>query len=301
MRVPQKEDNFTLPKEIKLAKNAGFCYGVKRAVETAKKIKAENPDKNVFVLGELIHNTQVIQELEALGIKTLSEVPNSGDGICVIRSHGESPETIEKIKKAGFELVDLTCLDVKKVQQKAIELARDGYYVVIVGKADHPEVVGIRANAAQFTDKVIVAGSVEQLKAKEQELKSHKKIGVVVQTTQRLSTLTPIVEYLTGIAKELYVINTICASTTMRQTEAKELAQNSDLMIVVGSKKSANTTHLAEILRGITNTIHIENDEELENYDNLIDEAQKISITAGASTPQEVIEKVTNKLSPPKQ
>ena len=89
-------------KNIKLAKYAGFCYGVKRAVETVKKLKAENPDKNVFVLGELIHNTQVIHELEKLGIKTLTEIPEQGDGICVIRSHGESPEVIENIKKAGF-------------------------------------------------------------------------------------------------------------------------------------------------------------------------------------------------------
>ena len=95
-RVQQKEDNFKLPKEIVLAKHAGFCYGVKRAVETAKKLKAENPDKKVFVLGELIHNTQVIHELEALGIKTLTEIPEKGEGICVIRSHGESPQVIEK-------------------------------------------------------------------------------------------------------------------------------------------------------------------------------------------------------------
>lgn len=285
-----------MPKDINLAKHAGFCYGVKRAVETAKKLKAENPDKNVFVLGELIHNSQVIHELENLGIKTLTEIPEKGEGICVIRSHGESPEVIEKIKNAGFEPVDLTCPDVKKVQQKAVELAKDGYYVVIVGKSEHPEVIGIRANAAQFTDKVVVASSVNQLKPVENDLKSHKKIGVVVQTTQRISTLIPIVEYLTVIAKELHVANTICASTSMRQKEAKELAQNSDLMIVVGSKKSANTTHLAEILKDITKTIHIEHDEELENYSDLITNADKISITAGASTPQEVIEKVINKL-----
>ena len=285
-----------MPKEIKLAKNAGFCYGVKRAVETAKKLKAENPDKNVFVLGELIHNSQVIKELEELGIKTLTELPSHGEGICVVRSHGESPQVLEQIKNAGFELVDLTCLDVKKVQQKAVELAKDGYFVVIVGKSEHPEVIGIRANAELYTDKVFVATSVDELKNIEKELKSHKKIGVVVQTTQRLSTLVPIVEYLTGIAKELNVINTICASTTMRQSEAKELAQHSDLMIVVGSKKSANTTHLAEILKGITTTIHIENDEELQNFQKLIDKAQKISVTAGASTPQEVIEKVIEKI-----
>ena len=130
-----KEDNYKLPekiaKDIKLAKYAGFCYGVKRAVETVKKLKCENPDKNVFVLGELIHNTHVIYELEKLGIKTLTGIPEKGEGICVIRSHGESPEVIEKIKQAGFEPVDLTCPDVKKVQQKAIELAKDGYFVVI--------------------------------------------------------------------------------------------------------------------------------------------------------------------------
>ncbi len=285
-----------MPKNIQLAKHAGFCYGVKRAVETAKKLKFENPDKKIFVLGELIHNTQVIHELENLGIKTLNEIPEKGEGICVIRSHGESPQIIEKIKTAGFEAVDLTCPDVKKVQQKAIELAQEGYYVVIVGKSEHPEVIAIKANAELYTDKVVVASSVEKLKKIETELKSHKKIGVVVQTTQRITTLTPVVEYLTTVAKELHVVNTICASTSMRQCEAKELAQTSDLMIVVGSKKSANTTHLAEILKDITKTIHIENDDELENYADLIKNAEKISITAGASTPQEVIEKVIEKL-----
>ena len=273
-RVQKKEDNFKLPKNIKLAKLAGFCYGVKRAVETAKKLKAENPDKEVSVLGELIHNSQVISELEDLGIKTLTKIPTSGEGICVIRSHGESPEIIEKIKNAGFTPVDLTCPDVKKVQQKAIELAKDDYFVVIVGKAEHPEVIAIKANAELWS----------------------KRVGVVVQTTQRITTLNSIVEYLTGISKELHIANTICASTAMRQKEAQELAQNSDLMIVVGSKKSANTTHLAEILTGITKTIHIENDDELAKYQDLVDNAQNISITAGASTPQVVIEKVLNKL-----
>lgn len=285
-----------MPKEIKLAKYAGFCYGVKRAVETVKKLKLENPDKDVFVLGELIHNTEVIHELEKLGIYTLNEIPEHGDGICVIRSHGESPEVIEKIKAAGFTTVDLTCPDVKKVQQKAVELAKDGYYLVIVGKSEHPEVIAIRANAKLWSDKVIVAAAVEQLKDYEAELKSHRKIGVVVQTTQRITTLNSIVEYLTSISKELHIANTICASTAMRQSEAKELAKESDLVIVVGSKKSANTTHLAEILKDITETVHIENDTELDEFQDLIDNADKISITAGASTPQAIIEKVINKL-----
>ncbi len=295
-----KEDNFKLPekiaKDIKLAKYAGFCYGVKRAVETVKKLKCENPDKNVFVLGELIHNTHVIHELEKLGIKTLTEIPEKGEGICVIRSHGESPEVIEKIKQAGFEPVDLTCPDVKKVQQKAIELAKDGYFVVIVGKEEHPEVVAIKANAKLWSDKVIVAANPEQLEPYKDKIKAHKRVGVVVQTTQRITTLNSIVEYLTSVAKEIHIANTICQSTAMRQAEAKELAGESDLVIVVGSKKSANTTHLAEILKDITNTIHIENAEELAEYKDLIEKSNKISVTAGASTPQDIIEAVLNKL-----
>ena len=281
-----------MPKNIRLAKFAGFCYGVKRAVETVKQLKSENPNRNICVLGELIHNAQVINELDDMGIKSLSELPQCGDGICVVRSHGEAPEVFEKIEKSGFEVYDLTCPDVKKVQQKAIELAKNGYYLVIVGKSEHPEVVGIKANALQFSDNVVVADSVDQLEGVKEELKAHKKIGVVVQTTQMIKTLNSIVTYLTPLAKELHIENTICRSTSMRQTEAKELAQTSDLMIVVGSKKSANTTHLAEILEKITKTIHIETSDELENYKELVESSQNISITAGASTPQNVIEKV---------
>lgn len=285
-----------MSKNIKLAQHAGFCYGVKRAVETVKKLKAQNPDKNIFILGELIHNSQVIQELEALGIKTISELPKEGDGICVIRSHGASPEIFDEITNAGFELVDLTCPDVKKVQQKAIQLVKEGYLLIIVGKAEHPEVVAIKASAERFGSNIFVVSDVSQLNDVEQKIKEHKKVGVVVQTTQRISTLNKIVERLTTISKELTIANTICASTTLRQNEAKELAHESDLIIVVGSKKSANTTHLAEILKGISNTIHIEDDRELENYKDIIHDAGNIAITAGASTPETIIENVINKL-----
>lgn len=175
-------------------------------------------------------------------------------------------------------------------------MAKNDYYVVIVGKAEHPEVVAIRANAELYTDKVVVATEVEELKNFETVLKAHKNIGVVVQTTQRITTLNAVVKYLTPLAKELHVANTICSSTSMRQNEAQELAINSDLMVVVGSKKSANTTHLADILKGITNTIHIEKDEELKDFEDLIESCQKISITAGASTPQGVIQKVIEKI-----
>lgn len=223
--------------DIKLAKFAGFCYGVKRAVETAIKLKKENPDKNIYILGELIHNTDVINELEKMGIKTINEIPEQGDGICIVRSHGAAPEIFEQIKNAGFELVDLTCPDVKKVQQRAVELAKNDYFVVIVGKSNHPEVMAIKANADLYSDKVVVAASIEELAPYEAEIKSHRRVGVVVQTTQMVSSLNLIVNYLNTIAKEVLIYNTICQSTAMRQKEAKELAKESDLMIVVGSKK----------------------------------------------------------------
>ena len=283
-------------RNIKLAKFAGFCYGVKRAVDTVKKLKADNPDKNVYVLGELIHNTQVIQELDELGIKTIDELPEKGEGICVIRSHGASPEVFENIKNTGFEIVDLTCLDVTKVQQQAIELAKEGYFLVIVGKSEHPEVVAIKANAELWSENVVGASNPEILKQYEDRIKKHKKVGVVVQTTQRVENLSQIVDYLIPISKELRIKNTICSSTSMRQKEARELAQSNDLMVVVGSKKSANTTHLAEILKDVTKTIHIENVSELKDYKDIIGSAEDIAITAGASTPQSVIEKVVNEL-----
>lgn len=286
-----------LKKNIKLAKHAGFCYGVKRAVETTKKLKLENKDKEIFVLGELIHNSHVIDELSTLGIRTVDELPENNTGVCVIRSHGASPEVFENAKNKGYEVVDLTCLDVKKVQHKAIELVQEGYLLIIVGKPEHPEVCAIKANAQTHGDNIFVASDEMALKEIEEEIRKHKKVGVVVQTTQKIENLQNIVNYLLPLAKELKVFNTICASTSLRQNEAKSLAQESDLMVVVGSKKSANTTHLAEILSEITSTIHIETSAELADFSELIKKSQNISVTAGASTPDNIINDVIEKLN----
>lgn len=285
-----------MPKNIKLADYAGFCYGVKRAVETVKSLKEQNPEKEVCVLGELIHNAQVIEQLSGFGIKTLKSLPECGSGICVIRSHGESPQVFEQIEKAGFEVYDLTCPDVKKVQQKAVELVSQGYYLIIVGKEEHPEVCAIKANALLHGDRVLVADDIEKLKPFETILREHKKIGVVVQTTQMLSTLKSIVNYLVSVSKELFVVNTICPSTSKRQAQATQLAKESDLMVIVGSKNSANTTHLADICKNITTTIHIELAKELDFYEELIKKSQNIGISAGASTPQNIIDEVINEI-----
>lgn len=280
-----------------MAQCAGFCYGVKRAVETTKKVKIENASKKVWVLGELIHNSHVIKELEELGIMTVDELPENESGICIVRSHGMAPQKIKEVEEKGFEVVDLTCLDVKKVQQKAIQLAQEGFLVLILGKPEHPEVVAIKANADMFSENVFVIPDMASLEKLAAKIKSIKRIGVVIQTTQKLDFLQEVVNYLIPMASELKVFNTICQSTAKRQQEAKELAKTSDLMIVVGGKNSANTTHLAEILNEITTTIHIETQEDLDEYKSIIEKAKNIGVTAGASTPENIIKNVINKLN----
>lgn len=279
-----------------MAQNAGFCYGVKRAVETTKKIKLENASKKVWVLGELIHNSHVINELDEMGIKTVDELPTCESGVCIVRSHGMAPQKIDEIAEKGFEVVDLTCLDVKKVQQKAIQLAKEEFLVLILGKPEHPEVIAINANAKLYSDNVFVIPDLETLKVLDNKIKEIKRVGVVIQTTQKLEFLQEIVSYLVPISSELKVFNTICKSTSKRQQEAKELAKTSDLMIVVGGKNSANTTHLAEILSEITKTIHIETANDLKEFEALINKAENIGVTAGASTPENIIKQVIEEI-----
>ena len=279
-----------------MAQSAGFCYGVKRAVETTKKIKLDDASKKVWVLGELIHNSHVIKELDDMGIVTVDELPNNECGTCVVRSHGMAPQKIQEIIDKGFDVVDLTCLDVKKVQQKAIQLAQEGFLVLILGKPEHPEVIAIKANAQMHSDNVFVVPDLNSAKELTDRIKSHKRVGVVIQTTQKLEFLQEIVNYLLPICAELKVFNTICKSTSRRQQEAKELAKTSDLMIVVGGKNSANTTHLAETLKEITPTIHIETADDLNEFKSLVDKAENIGVTAGASTPDTIINAVINKL-----
>ena len=282
-------------RNIKLSKSAGFCYGVSRAVKSTMELK-ENSQKEVYVLGELIHNAHVIGELTKMGIHTVEKLPENSDGYCVIRSHGAAPEIINNIKDKGYEILDMTCPDVKKVQQKAVELVKNDYLLLILGKESHPEVEAIKANALQFSDNVFVINDLEDLKNKIEKIEENKKVGIVVQTTQKIDFLKNIVNELLPVVRELKVFNTICPSTAKRQKEAVEIAKESDLMIVIGGKNSANTTHLAEILEEITPTIHIEDSLELGKYKKEIEKSINIGITAGASTPKDVIDEVIKKL-----
>ena len=280
-----------------MARYAGFCHGVKRAVETTKQVKQNNKNKKVWILGELIHNSNVINELESLDIHTVETLDNCEKGICIVRSHGMAPDKIAEISNKGFEVVDLTCPDVKKVQKKAIQLAQESFPVLILGKGEHPEVIAIKANALQYTDKVFVISSLNELDEIIEVIKHEKKAGIVVQTTQKSELLQEIVSKLLTVTNELKVFNTICKSTALRQNEALELAKNSDLMVIVGGKNSANTTHLAEITAEIVPSIHIENANDLINYSELIKKSERIGVTAGASTPENLINEVIDKLN----
>ena len=199
----------------------------------------------------------------------------------------------------GYEVIDLTCPDVKKVQDTAKNLVLEGYFLLILGRQEHPEVMAIEQNAkkmAENKENVLVIKDLDELKEKIEIIKANKKVGIVIQTTQKIEFLKQVVEYLIDKVKDLKIMNTICQSTNLRQNEAREMAKKSDLMVVAGSKKSANTTHLAEILSKITTTLHIEDDVELENYKELIQNANNIGITAGASTPDYIIKRIEEKL-----
>jgi len=281
-------------KTILLAEHSGFCHGVQKAVD--KTLAAgEGSDKPVYVLGQLIHNQQVIDHLDSKSIRTVSsldEVPTGS--ICVIRTHGAPPQVVAEAESKGVEVSDATCPDVRLVQNKAIQLAEEGYTVVIVGKDEHPEVIGIKAHSDRVGGAAIVAiNKVEEIPEKLKDIPK-RRIGVVSQTTQMEENFFEMVKALSKVAKELKVFNTICPATYFRQNSALELANKVEFMVVIGGKNSSNTTHLAEICRAEgTDTIHIETYKELEDCEAL-QKANIIGVTAGASTPDWLIQEVVD-------
>jgi len=284
-------------KNVKLANHAGFCYGVKRAVDLSVKIKEDNPSTPVYILGQLIHNTQVIEYLSSIGIHTIETIPEKLNGICIIRTHGVTPQTIQELEQKECQIIDATCPDVKRVQNKARSLAEEGYKVIIIGKPDHPEVIAIKAHADLCSEnEAIVISSEEEVEKYLSTIKKSKKIGIVIQTTQTHGNFKKILPIIAEYSTELKVYNTICSATFKRQQEAMTLAKEVELMIIVGSKSSANTTHLAEIVSQIKKTIHIETEKELDTYKDLINITSKIGITAGASTPGFIIDQVIERI-----
>jgi len=273
--------------EVIVADEAGACYGVERALELVREI-ASRKEGPVHTLGPLIHNPVVVSELEGLGVTVVEDVDVEPGSTLVLRTHGVTPQVEEQARAAGAQVVDATCPFVKRVHRAAERLVREGYQLVVVGEEGHPEVEGIVGHAPS----AVVIGSPSELEG----LDLARKVGVVVQTTQARANMQAIVSALAGKVDELRVINTICDATAGHQGACARLASSVDVMVVVGGRNSANTTHLAEISRDICpRTHHIEIPDEL--VPSWFVGAERIGVTAGASTPAAHIKAVTDAIS----
>lgn len=260
---------------ITIADRAGACYGVERALGMV--LKASEDMECVHTLGPLIHNPLVVKDLEERGIGVVDNVEQERGSAIVIRSHGVVPQIEEAARNNGLKVIDATCPFVKKVHINAAKLEEEGYQVVIVGEAGHPEVEGILGHAPSAD----IVGSIHEAK----RLKLRRKVGIVVQTTQSETLLGDVVLEFIGRVDELRVINTICEATSERQKAAEALAKEADCMIVIGGKMSANTTRLFEICGNFcSNSHHIESKDEIDAC--WFEEVEHIGITAGASTPE---------------
>jgi 4-hydroxy-3-methylbut-2-enyl diphosphate reductase len=262
---------------VQVARHAGVCYGVERALGLADEAAATG--RTVHTLGPLIHNPQAVEALRERGVEVAKTYDEAGEGILVVRTHGVDPAIIAAAALSGLDVVDATCPFVSSAQEAAQQLKADGYTVLIVGEADHPEVEGIVAYAGG--DALVV----EEVADIPSRLPS-RKVGIVVQTTQSLERLNQVVEALLPRVSELKVHNTICSATAKRQSAAEELARGVEVMVVVGGHNSGNTTRLAEICRGVNHHVH-----HVETADELDPEwftgAASVGVTAGASTPDE--------------
>jgi (E)-4-hydroxy-3-methyl-but-2-enyl pyrophosphate reductase len=274
--------------KIVRAENAGFCFGVKRAIKLAFEATA-NGSKSIYSLGPLIHNPQQVKFLDQRGVHVVSDLGllNPGDTV-IIRSHGASPAVLEEVKAKNLTIVDATCPFVIKAQRLAQRLATEGYQVVIVGEGDHPEVIGIMAFAGNEAWVVEKASDIRDLPAK-------PRVGIVAQTTQSLGNFREVVGALLEKSDELKVFNTICHATTHRQEAALDIARKVDLMIIIGGYNSANTSRLASLCAqsGVP-THHIETADELEA--SWLESIAAVGVTAGASTPEWIIEEVIDRL-----
>lgn len=279
MSIPERCD--AMAARIEVAREAGACFGVERALRMVR--EAARTADELHTLGPLIHNPQVVAELESQGVTVVDSPRQRPGSTLVMRTHGVTPEVEREAREAGVTVLDATCPYVKKAHAAAERFAREGYQVVIVGEKGHPEVEGTRGHAPG----ALVVGSADELDG----VQVARRVGVVVQTTQTRACLDAVVTRLLHLAEETRVVNTICDATTERQRAADELAHRVDAMVVIGGRNSANTTHLADICRAAcANTHHVETAAELQP--SWFEAVGSVGITAGASTPQEQIDAV---------
>ena len=273
-------------KEVILAKSAGFCFGVKRAVDT---VYEQTGKKNVYTFGPIIHNEEVVKDLEKKGvfvINTMEELDDITEGTVIIRSHGVSSAVYEALRKKGVEIVDATCPFVLKIHNIVKQESANGKQIVIIGNEKHPEVEGIMGWSKT---QVHVVDTVE--KAQNLQLDPQREVCIVSQTTFNYNKFKELVEIISEKGYNIIIRNTICNATEERQTEAREIAKRVDAMIVVGGSSSSNTRKLYEICKNeCKDTYYIQTLNDLDMTS--LGKADCIGITAGASTPNKIIEEV---------
>ena len=279
-----------MPRQIIVAENSGFCFGVKRAVDIAVNYSC-NKGLKTYTLGPLIHNENVVGRLREQGIREIEREDigglDAGD-VLVIRSHGVAPDVIDQMEKSGVTMIDATCPYVSSIQRKAKKYYEKGYRIVIVGDRNHPEVVGINGWCGNTALVTRDGSELEDLP---------DKVCVLAQTTEMQSNFDKTVEAVSGQSKDMLAFNTICNATKERQDSADKISRLADRMVVIGGRHSSNTKKLFAICSAnCRDTVLIENSTELPEWPIPAEKPEKIGVTAGASTPDWVIHDVVEKL-----
>ncbi len=272
--------------KVTAAKTAGFCFGVKRAVDTVYE-QIRQPDGGpIYTYGPIIHNEEVVADLEKKGVKVLDSAGGAQEGTVVIRSHGVGRQVCRELKERGLRVVDATCPFVKKIHRIVREESEKGRLIVIIGNAEHPEVEGIRGWCAGPSYVVESREEAEAFTAPE-----GAELCIVSQTTFNYNKFQVLVEIILKKSYNSIVVNTICSATHERQAEARQLASKVDVMLVIGGKHSSNTQKLCEICRKeCSNTYYIQTVHDLRKE--WLEGKRSVGITAGASTPNHIIEEV---------
>ena len=272
--------------KVLVAEKCGFCPGVRAAINLAQKTLAEQ--EKVYSLGHIIHNEDMVNQLSKAGLSTVDSIENIESGTVLIRSHGATLAELEEIRKKGLKIVDATCVLVKRVQKIARQLNEEGYEVVMIGDRKHPEVKAVVGS----TDEVKVVGTPEDL----DKISLNKKLGIICQTTQSSDHFADMIAAISRRGfSEIKIINTLCRETMDRQTAAVKLCRQVDIMFVLGGLHSANTRKLAELCKKHNpQTYHLQNWAELDK--NCLFGKTTAGVTAGASTPDNVVEEFVSNL-----
>ena len=274
--------------DVTVAKTAGFCFGVKRAVEKVYE-QIEKGKTPIYTFGPIIHNEEVVRDLEERGVKVLEtaeELRQLTDGVVVIRSNGVGKDIYDILEKNGIEIIDATCPFVKKIHRIVSEQNENGRRVIIVGNGKHPEVEGIKGWGNDDTLVIETAEEFEKL-----QISDGEKLCIVAQTTFNYNKFQDLVEKISKTRYDILVLNTICNATQERQVEARQIASQVDVMIVIGGRNSSNTQKLYEICRReCKETYYIQTLKDFKPEK--AGSVRSVGITAGASTPNQIIEEV---------